>query len=425
MHIETDRSLIPHQIPSVRHLTVTITAPPRQAPAHERPPVHAGFVIDRSGSMAGRKIEMARRAVAHAVKLLDARDRFALVSYDDRVETIVESAPATAAAKKHAMAGLADVDARGSTNLAGGWFRGVELIAGGSQERRPAAGDDSVRRVLLLTDGLANVGITDHAELCDAAARFRQQGITTSTFGVGADFDEELLSAIATHGGGHFYFIEEAKQIPDFLASELGETLEIVGRDVAFEVATGPGVSVMLLNDLPAETNEGRLRVRLGDLVADQEITMALAITCAPRPAGGVAFADCRVADRDGQFCGHPMRVEWTAADMGANERQPVNQDVLVAVASVLADRARAMALAENRRGNFVEARRILRDMIEHLRGLAPGHEEVRQIVDRLEDLAMRARFSIDSRSRKEEHYALYLRGRSREPGGKARRRKK
>jgi Ca-activated chloride channel homolog len=221
MHIESDRALVPSQIPSVRHLTVTITAPPRRQPARERPPVHVSLVLDRSGSMAGRKIDMARKAVAHAITLLDSRDQLAVVVYDDQIDTILEATGATREAKKTAQDELGRIDARGSTDLAGGWFRGVEQTvahAGSGTDPRPRF--NVVRRVLLLTDGLANVGITDHSELQGAAAKFREQGIATSTFGVGADFDEALLASIATRGGGYFYFIEKAKQIrrPDVAA---------------------------------------------------------------------------------------------------------------------------------------------------------------------------------------------------------------
>jgi hypothetical protein len=221
----------------------------------------------------------------------------------------------------------------------------------------------AVSRVLLLTDGLANVGVIDHDELRAAAVRFREQGIATSTFGVGADFDEELLASIATHGGGHFYFIEKATQIPDFLASELGETLEVVARDAVFDVTCCPGVEAMVLNDLPTEASNGRVRVRLGDLIADQEITLALAITCPSSAPEQTAFVDCRVTDRDATLFQEPMRVEWRVADTAANELQPVNQAVLVVVAEVLAHRALATALAENRSGDFAVAQCVLREI--------------------------------------------------------------
>jgi Ca-activated chloride channel family protein len=325
MHIQADRALIPSHTPAVRHLTVTITAPPRRDPARERPAVSVSFVLDRSGSMDGQKIEMACLAVSHAIQLLDTRDRLAIVFYDDRIETVLAMTAAAKEAKQNALERLAQVAARGSTDLAGGWFAGAGAL-GATPGATDAPGATGISRVLLLTDGLANVGIVDHSELQAAAARFRAQGVTTSTFGVGADFDEELLTSIATGGGGHFYFIEKPRQISDFLASELGETLEIVALDAVFDVTCGPGVEAMVLNDFPVEASDGRVRVRLGDLVADQEITLALAITCAPRSPEAAAFVDCRVTDRDAALFQEPMRMEWRAADLAENQRQPVNQ---------------------------------------------------------------------------------------------------
>jgi Ca-activated chloride channel family protein len=415
MHIQADRALIPAHSPSVRHLTIQITAPGRKAPVTERPPANVAIVLDRSGSMDGEKITMARQAVAHAIKLLNDRDRLAVVVYDDRVNTILEGTHASKEAKRHALQRLLRVEARGSTDLSGGWFKGVEELGA------PAA--EHVSRVLLLTDGLANQGVVDHAELAQAARGFRERGIATSTFGVGADFDEELLSKIATEGGGHFYFVETAKQIPDFLASELGEALEVVARDAVLDITCSTGVDATVLNGFAAETTRGRVRVKLGDLVADQEITLAVAVSCAPHLLEATAFADCRVTDRDAALCQEPIRVEWRAAEVHETERQPVNQAVLVAVAEVLAERALATALAANRRGQYDEARRVIRNVLDHLLGLAPGNREVIAIIDRLRHEELALGEAMDAMTMKSRHFAGHAAAFSRDVGGRARRR--
>ena len=411
MHIQADRALIPARTPAVRHLTVTITAPGRQTPERERPAANVALVLDRSGSMDGQKIAMARAAVAHAIKLLTTRDRLALVVYDDRIDTLLDASPATQETKAKALQRLAKIDARGSTDLGGGLFKGAELLA-----------ESGLARVLLLTDGLANQGIVELDQLAKAAAKFRADGITTSTFGVGADFDEELLSRLAIEGGGHFYFIETAAQIPDFLTSELGETLEIVARDAVFDLTCGSYVDATVLNGFPVETTPGRVRVKLGDLIADQEITLAIAVSCAPQPLESTAFVDCRVTDRDGALFQEPMRMAWRAADLRENERQPVNQEVLVTVADVLAQRARATALAANRRGEFEDARRVIRDIVEHLLGLAPGNRKIIEIIDGLRRDELALGDGLDSMTRKAMHFASYTSAYSRDVGGKARR---
>jgi Ca-activated chloride channel family protein len=419
MHIQADRALIPAGTAAVRHLTIQITAPAKRTRANERPPVSVALVLDRSGSMDGKKIEMARQAVAHAITLLHEQDRLAVIVYDDQVETLLGAEQASAQAKKRALARLSRVEARGSTNLSGGWFTGVEAISAAS----PAA-SAGMSRALLLTDGLANQGIINVDELVAAARTFREKGMTTSTFGVGADFDEELLSKIATEGGGNFYFIEKPKQIPDSLTSELGETLEIAARDVVLDITCSTGVEAMVLNGFATDAVAGRVRVRLGDLVADQEITLAVAISCAPHPLEGTASVDCRVTDRDAALYGEPLRIEWRAADAVANESQPVNQAMLVAVAEILAERARAVALAANRRGEYDEARRVIRDMVAHLLSLAPGNRQIIAIVDRLRRDEAELGEAMDAMLRKSRHFTSYRVAWSRDPAGKARRRR-
>ena len=263
MNIQTDRALLPAGKTAVRYLTVTITAPER-ARRHERPAVHAALVLDRSGSMAGRKIEMAKKAVDHAVRLLNERDRLAVVCYDTEIDTLLGATAATAEAKKLALTRLKAIDARGGTDLCGGWLRGAEELTpvAASAESSQAEADTALRRVLLLSDGQANQGETNPDVLARHAADLRAKGIATSTFGVGADFDEVLMSRLATEGGGHFYFIEHPAQIPDFLTSELGEALEVVARDARLVIAGGPGVEIGCLNEFPVETHAGRSRNR-------------------------------------------------------------------------------------------------------------------------------------------------------------------
>ena len=253
----TDGGLIRSTHRSERFVLVELEAPP--APTdHPREPVNIAFVLDRSGSMAGRKIELARRAVEVAIERLLPEDRFAVVAYDDRIDVVVESTPASREAKDGALRRLRDIDARGSTDLGGGWLRGAEQVA-----LHQVAGGGGVQRVLLLTDGLANQGITDATELAAHARSLRTRGVSTSTFGVGEDFDEALLQGMADAGGGHFYFIERPEQITDLIASEVGELLEIVARDAAIELTAPEGLTVRSMSPFPLETGCAKRRCPL------------------------------------------------------------------------------------------------------------------------------------------------------------------
>ena len=417
MHIQTDLAFVPAASPTVRYLQVLISAPPQSAAAAAvRPPVSVAFVLDRSGSMAGSKIDMARAAVDHAVRLLKPIDHLAVVCYDEQITTVLDRTLATNDAKTLAGHQLADIDARGATNLCGGWLRGSELA-------KPTAPGAGAAKVMLLTDGLANRGVTEPDDLAATAKRLRSEGVATSTFGVGADFDEELLSRIATEGGGHFYFIEKAQQIPDFFASELGETLEVVATDVVFEMTCDPRVDAVIVNGLPVERVGGRLQVRLGNLVADQEVTLIVAVAFNGSQTDGANVGiQCRVDDRGHVLNPTPIGVSWRAVAAAEDAAQPVNVAVRLAVATMLAGRARSAALSANRRGDLDGAKRILREMIDDLRALAPGDADVMLLIDQLHHDEMEFGEMMSPMARKERHFAAYSMAYSRERGGTARR---
>ena len=164
--IQTDRTLIRAAASSTRYVLARITAPP--ASEHEtRLPVNVGIVLDRSGSMADeRKFGLAREAVESSLRMLRVDDRFALVVYDTVIDVLMRSTRATPESKHHALDALRKVGPRGGTDLGGGWLSGCEQVAEFLE-------DDRVSRCLLLTDGLANQGITDRDELSRHAGGLR------------------------------------------------------------------------------------------------------------------------------------------------------------------------------------------------------------------------------------------------------------
>ena len=159
-----------------------------------------------------------------------------------------------------------------------------------------------MNRVLLLTDGLANVGITDHDELIGLAYDLRRRGVSTSTFGVGTDFDETLLQGMADAGGGHFYFIGDVAQMRDHITSEVGETLEVVAREVVLELTLPESVRIDSLSPFRLERRGGRVLVYLGDMLSGQVLSIVLRVTFDFGEAGREVGVGVRVSDRDGAF---------------------------------------------------------------------------------------------------------------------------
>jgi Ca-activated chloride channel homolog len=418
LSLRTDRSLVRATARSTRFLQIGLVAP--AAPAREgRLPINVGLVLDRSGSMEGaRKFMLARDAVEQSLRLLRPEDRFTLVVYDTEVDVLMPSSLATPAAKRTALQRLADIAPRGSTDLYDGWMTGATQLL----EHLNANG---VSRVLLLTDGLANAGITESTALTAAAADLRRRGIATSTFGVGSDFDEVLMRDIAREGGGQCYYIEGPAQIADLLTSELGEALEIVRRGAVLQVALPPGAQCELLN--PYRTThapgENELRIELGDLTAQQELSLVVRLTFPEDRAGATTSARVGLVGPDALAQEMEAEITWTYADHAANDRQPRDVTVDREVATLYAGRARAEATEANRRGDYRAAQRVLEATVRRIRQYAGHDPELNAIWRAL--LAEVERFGneMSLMERKSSFFAAQMCMSSRAPDGKARRR--
>ena len=380
--------------------------------------MNLAFVLDRSGSMSGQKLELAKRAVETAVDRLMPSDRFSIVCYDERIDVVVESTGASREAKSNAIDRLRSIDARGSTDLAGGWLRGAEQVALGQ-----VAG--GVNRVLLLTDGLANQGITDPGELARHAAELRARGVTTTTFGVGEDFDEALLQSMADAGGGHFYFIENAAQIQDHIATEVGELLAVVARDVTLEITAPETMSVRPLSPYRLEQRGSRHLLLLGDLVAEQRLEIVVRVTFGFGPIGQEVGILVAATDREGVLVvagATPVGVGWEYADDRTNDAQPRDRSVDRAVAVLFAARARQDAVKLNRLGEFQEARLELRDVAKRIAGYAGSDQELRRLVANLQEEEQHFAAPMPELHRKSAHAMASYVQRSRAPHGGANR---
>src|SRR4051794_7776305 len=390
-----DRRFIRSTYRSNRFVLAELKAPhAHHEERQRRAPVNLAFVIDRSGSMAGEKLRLSKLAVEQSIARLQSDDRFSITVYDDAVDVVFESATATAEAKQEALRRLAAIDARNMTNLGEGWLRGCEQVA-------RFLATDGVNRCLLLTDGLANVGITDRDALATHAGALRQRGVSTTTFGVGNDFDEVLLQGMATAGGGNFYYISDQRQIVDYITSEVGEALDVVARDVKLEVVTPEGVTVESLSEFPFVSRDGRTLVSLGALVAEQVVEVVLRLNFPYGEVGRETGAVISVADES-------VPLTWEYADSQTNDLQPREIDVDRAVARVFAARARQEATALNRAGDFGQANGRLAAVAKRIRSYAGRDPHMRAIVAELERDAIEVAAPMAASTLKEMHFASY-----------------
>jgi Ca-activated chloride channel family protein len=216
---------------------------PASAPANRpqrRHGLNLAFVIDRSGSMSGQPLAEAKRCVCAMVEGLRPEDRAACVIYDDTVDVLVPSAPVR---DPHLFRKrLAAVHEGGSTDLHAGWIAGAGQLADNLQ-----AG--SIARVILLSDGNANHGLTDPGTIEQQCAKLARAGVTTSTYGLGRSFNEDLMIGMARAGGGSHYYGQSAEDLIGPFRTEFELLQELCGRDVQVTVKSAAGVKARMLNE--------------------------------------------------------------------------------------------------------------------------------------------------------------------------------
>jgi Ca-activated chloride channel family protein len=249
-------------------LELLAPTPAEHAP---RPPATVQVVLDRSGSMdVGDRLPAARAALAALVDRLDPRDAFGLVVFDDRVDVAVPAGPVADKAAIHAA--IAAISARGSTNLSAGLLRGI-------QEARRAA-EPGVATLLLISDGMANEGVTDPERLEAVASAAQRGGTTISTIGLGLGYDERVLAAVARGGLGNHGFAEDADAAAGAVAGEVdGLMAKSVQAASLIVRPTSEVQAVTVFNDLPANGVAGGVMVELGDLWAGEQRRLLLGLT--------------------------------------------------------------------------------------------------------------------------------------------------
>jgi Ca-activated chloride channel family protein len=202
-------------------------------PSVHKIPLNLSIVIDKSGSMSGDKIDNVRKAVQYVISQLDENDRLSIVLYDNYVNVLCE--PQRVTDKQFLRDKVQTITADGSTNLEGGMRKGFELVK--SVKSLLGGKDEMVNRVILLSDGLANVGISDPVELSKISNNyFNEERISISTFGVGADYNEDLMSKIAGQGGGRYYFISSAEQLPSLFREEIQGISSVVAKNTTLRI---------------------------------------------------------------------------------------------------------------------------------------------------------------------------------------------
>ena len=348
-------------------LTIAGTVPANR----QRAPLALSLVLDRSGSMGGHRLDAAKAASVRAAERLHPDDVVSVIAFDSDIDVIAP--PARRDAQHQLVARLQQINAGGSTNLSGGWLRGRQHM----EQAQGMLGtlDGSSRRIVLLTDGHANHGITEPSTLVELARTARALGITTTTIGVGDGYDDALLRAMADAGGGNSWYVERPDQAQDVLAEELGNLLSVSAQGLSVTLTLEHAVSVFALHaNWPCERPTPQtFTFDLGDLYASEakpvllELFVSAAQLEALSTAGG-SIATLRVAADvllDGGGVEHRAVTLGVAATLeGQSSMVPaVEHAILLARAA----QAREEAARQQRAGNAERARALMEGMSDTL----------------------------------------------------------
>ncbi len=243
------------------HLLVSLTGF-EMANSQKRAPVNIAIVIDRSGSMSGEKIVRAREAAIQAVERLRDDDIVSIVTYDSSVDVLV---PATKASDREIIKErIRGITPKGNTSL----FAGVSK---GAAEVRKFLDVKRVNRVILLSDGLANVGPSSPSELGQLGRSLIKEGISVSTMGLGLGYNEDLMSKLALESSGNHTFIEDAQNLVEVFQREFDDVLNVVAQRIQIVATLDEGIRPVKVLNNAASIHGQTVSIDLGQLYARQE----------------------------------------------------------------------------------------------------------------------------------------------------------
>jgi Ca-activated chloride channel family protein len=336
------------------YLRVALDGIERQS-ERRRPPINVALVIDKSGSMSGDKIRYARRAARLALDRLGADDIVSVVAYDDGVRVLV---PATRISDRAAIErGIARLGAGGRTALFAGVVKGADEV-------RKFIRENQVNRVVLVSDGIANVGPSTPSELASLGGSLLDSGISVTTIGLGLDYNEDLMTRLAAASDGNNAFAETPEDLVRFFDLEFGSLTRIVAQRVTVRIDCAPGVRPVRVLGRSAEIVGTRVTVDVNQLYAGHRRTVVLELELPAEAAGterSVAAVDVGYDDTVGELSDRVRREVGVSFVRGRAEvERRADRDVGIRVVELLSSEQTDLAIQLRDQGRIQEAERTV-----------------------------------------------------------------
>ena len=328
------------------------------ATSERRTPVNVAIVIDRSGSMQGERIAAAKEGARVALKRLSSDDTVSLVSYNHDVDVMSPAAPLRNSREK-LLEAIDTLKADGTTGL----YAGVKE---GGRQVEEFVSDNNINRVVLLSDGLANVGPSTPGELAELGRKLASKGISVSTIGLGLDYNEDLMQRLAAASDGNHVFVERPSDLAEIFDREFGDALSVFARDINIIIECKLGFKPMRILGRDGSIDGDKVTLKLNQLHADNERYVVVELQAPEgRGEGAAEVADVTVTYLDLDKGGSPARAEAKpSVRFSANAKEVeegVNKPVMSQVTQQIATEKSEKAVELRDAGDVAGARKAAR----------------------------------------------------------------
>ena len=379
-----DHDCVPAGNSSERGLLLQVTAP--MSPESEKiKPLNLALVIDASGSMTGDRLEAAKQAVIGITDQLSDGDRLSVISFSSDIQVHIDGVFMGKASSEKLIYEIDLIQPRGNTNLGGGWLQGAEAVASFIDKVNFNDGN-----IVVLSDGMANVGILEPKVLAEHASQLLARGITSSCVGIGDGYSPIQLDAIAEAGGGRLHESSTPDQIVDVLLGELSALREAVASSVEVELVFSVATKTEVLTKLPSEQKDNRIKVRLGELGSGGQRDSAFLVHIPESVTGDQYRFEYRANWVDPKT-GEPYTSSWKTAQISIiaplEYQKRINErDIKIANRSILLWQASLVneAVGLNDGGSYKEAGFLIEQNIQRMRNFVSGLDNGDELMNKI-----------------------------------------
>lgn len=337
------------------YAAVDITA--QKIDTGERPPLNIALVIDRSGSMRGDKMHHAKAAADALIDKLNAQDRLSLVTYATDIDVAVSSAMATQSNRTRMKRAVESMRAAGGTNIAGGYTHGVDQV-------KRYMRDETINRVILVSDGEATVGNTSPRVFRQMAQTYLSQGVSLTTIGVGLDYNEDVMAGMADEGAGNYYFIDAPASAVKMFETEMDSLARTVAKNTAILLSFGEGVTLQDVYGFSHRQVGDKVAISLAEFRSGENKNILVKLRVDPGSDGLFSLMNATLSYKDvqqNQLQTHRVNLDSVRTDDTELAKSKINVEVVGRVQQIEVAESLQDAMSAYEEGNDEEARSVLR----------------------------------------------------------------